>query len=99
MARRSRLLVRVSSHWRTSLDLYCRSSPGHLPVVGQGSSRSAERPGGCKSRIRNHHLRPSPEKRGNGLKFVKKSLSTTSGGGLACISGIGRVSYGDDGEK
>ena len=41
----------------------------------------------------------APEKRGNGLKFVKKSLSMTPGGGLACISGTGRVSYGEQGEK
>jgi len=41
----------------------------------------------------------APEKRGNGLKFVKKTLSTTPGGGLACISGTGRVYYGEQGER
>jgi len=41
----------------------------------------------------------APEKRGNGLKYVKKILSTTPGGGLACISGTGRVDYGEQGEK
>ncbi|MCB4756769.1 MAG: winged helix-turn-helix domain-containing protein [Elusimicrobia bacterium] len=41
----------------------------------------------------------APEQRGNGLKFVKQTLSTTPGGGLACISGTGRVTYGEQGEK
>ncbi len=41
----------------------------------------------------------APERRGNGLKFVKKSLSMTPGGGLACISGSGRVFYGEQGER
>ncbi|OGR91342.1 MAG: hypothetical protein A2992_05030 [Elusimicrobia bacterium RIFCSPLOWO2_01_FULL_59_12] len=41
----------------------------------------------------------APEQRGNGLKFVKKSLSMTPGGGVACISGTGRVFYGEQGEK
>lgn len=41
----------------------------------------------------------SPEQRGNGLKFVKNSLSNTPGGGLACISGAGRVHYGEQGDK
>lgn len=37
--------------------------------------------------------------KGNELKFVKNALSTTPGSGLACISGTGRVHYGDEGEK
>ncbi|MFA5975247.1 MAG: winged helix-turn-helix domain-containing protein [Elusimicrobiota bacterium] len=41
----------------------------------------------------------SPERRGNGLKFVKNNLSMTPGGGVACISGTGRVFYGEQGEK
>lgn len=40
----------------------------------------------------------SPEKRGNGLKFVRENLSGLSGSGLACISGTGRIFYGDEGE-
>ena len=41
----------------------------------------------------------APEKRGNGLKFVREAISTTPGGGLACISGAGRVHYGDQGQR
>ncbi len=41
----------------------------------------------------------SPENRGNGLKYVKNNLSTTPGGGIACISGTGRVFYGEQGER
>jgi hypothetical protein len=41
----------------------------------------------------------APEQRGNGLKFVKQSISMTPGGGIACLSGTGRVFYGDQGER
>lgn len=41
----------------------------------------------------------APEKRGNGLKFVRKTISDSSGGGLACMSGSGHVQYGEQGEK
>ncbi|MBI2519529.1 MAG: winged helix-turn-helix transcriptional regulator [Bdellovibrio sp.] len=41
----------------------------------------------------------APEKRGNGLKFVKANLTNTPGGGVACISGSGQVHYGTQGEK
>ncbi len=41
----------------------------------------------------------APEHRGNGLKFVKRSLSMTPGGGIACMSGTGRVFYGEQGER
>jgi len=41
----------------------------------------------------------APEKRGNGLKFVRSSLSKKPESGLACISGDGRVHYGAQGEK
>ncbi len=41
----------------------------------------------------------APEQRGNGLKFVRNNLSATPGGGLACMSGTGRVTYGEQGEK
>jgi len=41
----------------------------------------------------------SPEQRGNGLKFVKRNLSMTPGGGIACVSGAGRVFYGEQGER
>jgi DNA-binding transcriptional ArsR family regulator len=39
----------------------------------------------------------APEKRGNGLKYVKQNLSGKPGHGLACISGTGRVNYGEQG--
>jgi hypothetical protein len=41
----------------------------------------------------------SPERRGNGLKFVRNNLSITPGGGIACLSGSGRVFYGEQGER
>ncbi len=41
----------------------------------------------------------APERRGNGLKFVKNTMVKTPGGGIACISGTGRVSYGEQGER
>jgi hypothetical protein len=41
----------------------------------------------------------SPEKRGNGLKFVKDNISKGASGGLACISGNGRIHYGSEGLK
>jgi hypothetical protein len=41
----------------------------------------------------------APEQRGNGLKFVKNSLSGTPGRGLACTSGKGSVHYGELGKK
>ncbi len=41
----------------------------------------------------------SPEQRGNGLKFVEKNISTTPGGGIACISGTGHVFYGEQGTR
>jgi DNA-binding transcriptional ArsR family regulator len=41
----------------------------------------------------------SPEQRGNGLKFVRSSLSSASGRGLACVSGKGRVHYGELGAR
>jgi hypothetical protein len=40
-----------------------------------------------------------PEQRGNGLKFVRKIVTTTPGGGIACVSGTGRVFYGEQGER
>jgi hypothetical protein len=41
----------------------------------------------------------APERRGNGLKFVRSSLSESRGRGLACMSGLGRVHYGELGES
>jgi biotin operon repressor len=42
----------------------------------------------------------APERRGNGLKFVKNTLSSiASGGGIACISGTGHVFYGEEGDR
>ncbi len=41
----------------------------------------------------------APEKRGNGLKFVRKTISDSKGGGLSCMSGTGQVQYGEQGEK
>jgi hypothetical protein len=41
----------------------------------------------------------TPEQRGNGLKFVKKSILTAPGGGVACVSGTGRVFYGEQGDR
>lgn len=40
----------------------------------------------------------APEKRGNGLKFVRKLIMETSERGIACRSGRGAVFYGDFGE-
>lgn len=41
----------------------------------------------------------APERRGNGLKFARKNLTDTPDGGIACISGSGRVAYGKQGVK
>lgn len=41
----------------------------------------------------------APEQRGNGLKFVRQNIATTPGAGLACMSGKGRVFYGEQKEK
>lgn len=41
----------------------------------------------------------APEQRGNGLKFVKNGITESTGRGLACASGNGRVQYGDLGGK
>jgi hypothetical protein len=41
----------------------------------------------------------APEQRGNGLKFVRETVSTSPNCGLACVSGTGRVFYGEQGEK
>jgi hypothetical protein len=41
----------------------------------------------------------APEQRGNGLKYVRSIVLGTSGSGLACLSGAGRVSYGERGEQ
>lgn len=41
----------------------------------------------------------APEKRGNGLKFVKKSITDSPGRGIACCSGKGSVCYGEFGEN
>lgn len=41
----------------------------------------------------------APERRGNGLKFVRSNLSSTPGSGIACVSGTGQVSYGEQGER
>lgn len=40
----------------------------------------------------------APEQRGNGLKFARANV-LKAGGGLACMSGTGRVFYGENGEK
>ncbi len=40
----------------------------------------------------------APEKRGNGLKYVRENILSTKGGGLACLSGTGHVNYGDEGK-
>jgi hypothetical protein len=41
----------------------------------------------------------SPEQRGNGLKFVRNSLSGAPGRGIACLSGKGKVHYGELGDQ
>jgi len=41
----------------------------------------------------------APEQRGNGLKFVRNTIFSTSAGGLACVSGTGRIHFGEQGEK
>lgn len=41
----------------------------------------------------------APERRGNGLKYVRENISSRPGGGLACVSGTGHVAYGEQGEK
>lgn len=41
----------------------------------------------------------TPEQRGNGLKFVRESVVTTPGSGIACLSGAGGVHYGESGER
>ncbi len=41
----------------------------------------------------------APEKRGNGLKFVKKLITENSNNGIACRSGRGFASYGKLGEN
>ena len=41
----------------------------------------------------------SPEKRGNGLKYVRENLSKTAGRGVACLSGSGSIYYGDLGDS
>lgn len=40
----------------------------------------------------------APEQRGNGLKFVRNNFLKISGSGLACVSGTGRVAYGEQHE-
>jgi len=40
----------------------------------------------------------SPEQRGNGLKFVKNVILGARGRGVACVSGTGRIRYGERGE-
>ncbi|MGQ0504930.1 MAG: winged helix-turn-helix transcriptional regulator [Myxococcaceae bacterium] len=41
----------------------------------------------------------APEKRGNGLKFVRNNVEQRPGAGLACCSGTGLVSFGEWGER
>jgi hypothetical protein len=41
----------------------------------------------------------APEQRGNGLKFVRNLILSSSGNGIACGSGSGRVQYGDEGPR
>lgn len=41
----------------------------------------------------------APEQRGNGLKFVKNTLSAIPGSGVSCISGTALISYGEKGES
>lgn len=41
----------------------------------------------------------APEKRGNGLKFVKIIITDGSGRGIACCSGKGSAHYGDFGKN
>ena len=41
----------------------------------------------------------APEKRGNGLKFVRKLITENSVSGIACRSGRGFASYGEFGEN
>lgn len=41
----------------------------------------------------------APEKRGNGLKFVKSTIVGGESRGLACVSGRGHISFGDWGER
>ena len=41
----------------------------------------------------------APEKRGNGLKFVKKIITGKINSGLACFSGHGQVSFGEYGDS
>lgn len=39
------------------------------------------------------------EKRGNGLRYVRKTITDASGRGVACLSGSGFIYYGDLGES
>ena len=41
----------------------------------------------------------APEKRGNGLKFVREVMTQAPGRGIACLSGSGSIYYGDLGES
>ena len=41
----------------------------------------------------------SPERRGNGLKFVRENILNAPGGGIACFSGNAKVEYGEHGDK
>src|SRR5262249_41776164 len=41
----------------------------------------------------------APEQRGNGLKFVRKTISDVPGGGISCLSGKTSVYYGEQGIK
>ncbi len=41
----------------------------------------------------------APEKRGNGLKFVKRTILGATDRGIACISGSGIISYGSWGDE
>ena len=40
-----------------------------------------------------------PEQRGNGLRFVRTTIESTAGAGIACLSGDGQVQYGEEGQE
>lgn len=73
---------------------------------GQGIYRSISRVAPCyldeesavKKAFEERLSGRAPEKRGNGLKFVKKIILESPGRGIACRSGKGSVFYGDFGE-
>ena len=41
----------------------------------------------------------SPERRGNGLKYVRRSIEAESARGVACWSGSGGVAFGGQGQR